>query len=928
MLDDYWNALCCKRDMRAAVALATFIAAVFVMDLWAPRGVGVWMLYLVPVWLTAGVSGALATPIVAGICAILTMIGLVLSPSGLAQTALMNRSIMFVMLGLTAMLVTRDKKRRRALTNEIVERTRVGEDLKTLVSTLEARVAERTRDLAASRTAALHMMKDAEEAKRKSEEAEAALHKSAHGFRALLESAPDAMVIVNGAGAITWVNGQTEQLFGYSRDALLGQAIEILVPQRFRSAHGGHRTRFFEMPQTRPMGAGLELFGLHQDGHEFPVEISLSPLHTDEGLLVTAAIRDITERKRAEAKFRGLLEAAPDAMIIVNSEGRVVLINSQAERLFGYAREELLGQAVEVLIPQRFCTVHPGHRIRYFDHPHPRAMGESLDLFARKKDGTEFPVEISLGPLETEAGTLVTAAVRDITLRAEQTHRMQEASRLKSEFLANMSHELRTPLNSIIGFTELIHDEKVGPVSAEQKEYLGDMLTSSKHLLQLINDILDLSKIESGKMDFRPERIDLSTLLNEVKEILRTFSGAKRIPISVHVAPELGEVMTDPSKLKQIMYNYLSNALKFTADGGRVFVRAIPEGVEHFRVEVQDSGIGIRPEDIDRLFVEFQQLDASAAKKYAGTGLGLALTKRIVEAQGGWVGIQSVLGEGSTFFAVLPRVATAVVDPYVPTPGISSVGRPLVLTIEDDPKDRQWLMQTLMNAGYAIETAATGAEGLLKATQQTFDAITLDLILPDMSGRDVLKAIRITGPNRHTPILLVTVVADRGVAAGFEVHDILAKPVDQEVLLASLTRAEVPPGAFGPILVVDDDPHSLRLAEKSLGLFGYQAVCVSDGDGALLAARKEAPAAVLLDLMMPGLSGFEFLQRFRSTPRGRRTPVIIWTVKDLSRDDRDNLRLLAQGVVLKTDGTAALIEELKIHVRQASNQMRGPGHAR
>ena len=231
----------------------------------------------------------------------------------------------------------------------------------------------------------------------------------------------------------------------------------------------------------------------------------------------------------------------------------------------------------------------------------------------------------------------------------------EEANRMKSEFLANMSHELRTPLNAIMGFSKLMAHGKVGPVSAQQQEFLGDILKSSEHLLQLINDVLDLAKVEAGKMEFHPEPIDLKQLVDEVRNILRAVSASKQIHIDTDLDPRCTDLELDPAKLKQVLYNYLSNALKFTPDNGRVLIRVRPEDATTFRLEVRDSGIGIRPEDIKKLFSEFRQLDSSAAKKYQGTGLGLALTRRIVEAQGGHTGVQSSVGEGSTFFAVLPR---------------------------------------------------------------------------------------------------------------------------------------------------------------------------------------------------------------------------------------------------------------------------------
>jgi signal transduction histidine kinase len=230
-----------------------------------------------------------------------------------------------------------------------------------------------------------------------------------------------------------------------------------------------------------------------------------------------------------------------------------------------------------------------------------------------------------------------------------------EANRMKSEFLANMSHELRTPLNAIIGFAKLMAHGKVGQVSSQQQEFLGDILKSSNHLLQLINDVLDLAKVEAGKMEFHPEAVDMTQLIGEVRDILRAVSAAKQIHIDTEIDATCNDLELDPAKLKQVLYNYLSNALKFTPENGRVSIRVRPDDTSSFRLEVQDTGIGIRPQDVKSLFTEFRQLDSSASKRYQGTGLGLALTRRIVEAQGGRVGVDSSVGRGSTFFAVLPR---------------------------------------------------------------------------------------------------------------------------------------------------------------------------------------------------------------------------------------------------------------------------------
>jgi signal transduction histidine kinase len=374
-----------------------------------------------------------------------------------------------------------------------------------------------------------------------------------------------------------------------------------------------------------------------------------------------------------------------------------------------------------------------------------------------------------------------------------QNRRIQEASRLKSEFLANMSHELRTPLNAIIGFAELLHDGQVDPAAPEFREFLGDILTSGRHLLQLVNDVLDLAKVEAGRLEFRPEPADLGKIFGEVAAILRTSASSKQIRIEVEIDPKLDDLVLDVGRLKQIAYNYLSNALKFTPPGGHVSVRATALTADHFRIEVEDTGIGVSSEDLDKLFVEFQQLESGASKRHQGTGLGLALTKRLVEAQGGSVGVTSITGKGSIFHANLPRRIVATVEQprtRTATP-VERDGMRCVLVVEDDLRDQAQLVSALASAGYAVELAATGAEALSRWRERTFDAVTLDLLLPDMSGLDLLAALHGERRSSTVPIIVVTVVPDARVVAGFSVHEILYKPVDRDSLLASLDRAGV-----------------------------------------------------------------------------------------------------------------------------------------
>lgn len=481
-------------------------------------------------------------------------------------------------------------------------------------------------------------------------------------FRNLLESMPDGIVMANATGHIVLANSQAEKLFGYTLGELRGCPVEMLLPQRFRKEHVGHRSIYVTQPRTRAMGAGLELYGLRKDGAEFPVEISLSPLETEEGTLIMSAVRDISVRKKAEKKFRGLLESAPDAFVIVNRQGEIVLVNSQTERLFGYPRAELLGKKVEVLVPNRFFGKHAQYRGGFFEEPDTRAIGAGLELFGLRKDGTEFPVEISLSPLETEDGMLVSSAIRDITERKrieralnEKNIELENANRAKDRFLAGMSHELRTPLNAIIGFTGTLLMRLPGPLTPDQDKQLKTIQGSARHLLSLINDLLDLAKIESGKIHLHCEPLACNSVLASVIDTLGPLAQQKGLRFITELPDHEVTVLTDRRAFSQILLNLINNAIKFT-DHGEVRVLLSEEknvGKRVVAITVTDTGGGIKPEDQARLFQAFSQLDGSLPRRLEGTGLGLYLSQKLAHLIGGQLSFESRYGEGSAFTLLL-----------------------------------------------------------------------------------------------------------------------------------------------------------------------------------------------------------------------------------------------------------------------------------
>jgi PAS domain S-box-containing protein len=632
------------------------------------------------------------------------------------------------------------------------------------------------------------------------------------------------------------------------------------------------------------------------------------------GLVYYVLLRDITTRRRAEQllqeseeRHRKLFDNNPHPTWVFDRETlRFLAVNAAAVRKYGYSSDDFLKMTIKDIRPPEDVPALLDSVGRTRDG------NESIGIWQhRRKDGTNIDVEITSYALSFADRAAEVVVAVDVTQRKRdeaekrkfvdklaasnqelelRNREVEHATRLKSKFLASMSHELRTPLNAIVGFSDLLADETPGELNIKQKRFINHIKQGSAHLLQLINDILDLSKIEAGQLELRCEDFQLKDALPEVLSTIRPLAMIKNIQVQHKLKMDLS-VHADRVRFKQVLYNLLSNAVKFTPKDGRIDIDCVEKGNE-VCISVADTGIGIRAEDQAVVFEEFRQVEGNTDSANEGTGLGLAITKRLVEQQGGKISLDSEPGKGSRFTFTLP-MGSGTSSESLPVNGPASPnvvaagggGKPLILVVDDEVPARE-LIASYLESEYRIVMAESGAEVVQKARQLRPDAITLDVLMPGGNGFETLVALRKTPETANIPIIIVSIVDQKQVGFALGAADYLVKPIRKPVLLETI-RKHVPlqTDDDAAILLVDDDPKTLELLEETLRSAGYETQSVQSGARALEVLSSKLVSAVLLDLLMPGMDGFEVIRHVREQATLKELPILVMTAKTLEQEE-------------------------------------------
>jgi PAS domain S-box-containing protein len=730
---------------------------------------------------------------------------------------------------------------------------------------------------------------------RRSEEA---LRASEARYRALVESSPDGIGI-HQDGRIVFVNPAGARLLGAQNpDELVGKpAMDLLHPD-YREVVRERIQRSLATGQPAP--PLMEKF-IRLDGTVIDVEVTAVPIMWEGRPAMQVVFRDITDRKRmeeelkaSEERYRDLFENANDGIYILDRAGRIVSFNRKAEELTGYTFEEVRGQPYTLLVssgPER-------KKARRAFLKNMRGQPDKTELTIIRKDGREVILELSTRPI-WQGGQIVgiQGIARDITER-------KELERLKSDFISTVSHELRTPLTSIKGYVDLVLAGDVGPLTPEQKEFLTIVSQNTTRLTELINDLLEIERLESGRIEFEFAELDLAEVLENVARSLHVNAEQKGLEFLTEIPSGL-KVRGDRERLAQVFLNLLSNAIKYTP-AGTVELRAHQED-DAVVVEVRDTGIGLSESDLQKLFQKFFRSDNPYVRKVGGTGLGLSIAKAIVERHGGTITVTSQLGQGSTFTVRLPALARPE--------------RPLVLVIEDEVAIARLIAKYIEKMGYRAVTAYSAREGFDQAVRLKPDLITLDVLMPDLDGFALIQQLKAHPETAHIPVIFLSIVQDRQQGLRLGASAFLTKPIDERKFYETVRALLEPRGQ--PVLVVDDDRDYAQLLKRLLERQGFSVELAHDGDDALRKILSKRYQLVILDKNLPKRSGLDVLQEMRNSRSLHRVPVIVISGSAHAEEAAHTAQILgAKKFLSKKLAPQSIVEEIVQFLESSKPKLR------
>jgi PAS domain S-box-containing protein len=658
------------------------------------------------------------------------------------------------------------------------------------------------------------------------------------------------------------------------------------------------------------------------------------------------------ELKGSEQRIAKVIQSSPDGIITIDKKGVILSFSASAERIFGYFSDDVMGRNVKILMPKEIAIEHDYYLEKYILGEPSTIVGGNRTVDARRKDGSVFKMDLRVEAIELGDGEVMfIGTTRDITIQLQMEAEVNKAredavaaNAAKSAFLANMSHELRTPMNAIIGYSEMLAEDAEDAGSDDMLGDLQKITAAGKHLLSLINDVLDLSKIEAGKMELFIEAFNFSDVANEVADTAQSLVKTNGNTLAVEIGEGLENLDGDLTKTRQMLFNLISNAAKFTENGAITLMGEKYEnrGSDWVRFSISDTGIGIPADKLDKIFQEFSQADDSTTRNYGGTGLGLSLTRRFAQMMGGDIRVESEVGSGSSFIIEIPMkvtkqhegleaeasmdetddntaIATAKTFPDHLPSTLERVHKekPLVLVVDDEQSARELLTRSLELEGCEVKAARDGKEGLKMAADLSPDLITLDIMMPGMDGWTVLREIKADTKLKDIPVLMVSMIGDRGMSYELGAVDSIQKPVDRKKLRWIVEKYAK--GKNNSVLVVEDDPAARANIRSSLEKVDWSVTEAENGAMGLEAVENKKFDLVLLDLMMPVMDGFEFLHKLRdSNSPSARTPVIVITAKDLDAKDRARLTGNVDEIIAKSGRSIEqIIGEVKVALGDA-----------